>query len=111
MYIICIPIRALKLRNIKASKLKGLVSGVYTPTGLLSRLLKSHGSNILSVETIVLTTNGEPVIASYNFKIYLVLTSGELEHSANNETLLLPSIASRSMRVVMSNSSCSTYNN
>lgn len=38
---------------------------------------------------------------------YLVLTSGELEHSASNDTLLLPSIASRSMRVVINSSSCS----
>lgn len=40
-------------------------------------------------------------------KNYLVLTSGELEHSANNDTLLLPSIASRSISVATNNSSCS----
>lgn len=36
-----------------------------------------------------------------------MLTSGELEHSANRDTLLLPSIASRSIRAATSNSSCS----
>ena len=37
--------------------------------------------------------------------MYLVLTSGELEHSAIKETLLFPSIASRSISVATSNSS------
>lgn len=39
--------------------------------------------------------------------MHLVLTSGELEHSASSETLLLPSIASRSIRVAINSSSCS----
>jgi hypothetical protein len=37
--------------------------------------------------------------------MYLVLTSGELEHSAIKETLLFPSMASRSISVATSNSS------
>jgi hypothetical protein len=37
--------------------------------------------------------------------VYLVLTSGELEHSAIKETLLFPSMASRSIRVATNNSS------
>jgi hypothetical protein len=37
--------------------------------------------------------------------VYLVFTSGELEHSAIKETLLFPSIASRSIRVATNNSS------
>jgi hypothetical protein len=37
--------------------------------------------------------------------MHLVFTSGELEHSAIKETLLFPSIASRSIRVATNNSS------
>lgn len=40
-------------------------------------------------------------------KANLVFTSGELEHSASKDTLLLPSIASRSISVATNNSSCS----
>ena len=36
---------------------------------------------------------------------YLVFSSGELEHSASSDTLLLPSIASRSIRVLINSSS------
>lgn len=42
-----------------------------------------------------------------SWKKYLVLTSGELEHSAKRETLLLPSMASRSIRAATSNSNWS----
>lgn len=62
----------------------------------------------LKMDSILLTTQKQhtlQVTVLNNAVIYLVLTSGELEHSASKETLFFPSMASRSMRVATNNSS------